>query len=152
MYFKIRYFHLHFFTFLLVSIFGFQSCQPQQFLFKKLPEKRLEFGNGGGFAGTADTYTLLQNGQLFHTNSLTQETLELESFEKNEAKDFFKRIEREELSNLQFNHPGNTYYFITYRTSNNEHKLVWGSTESTTPPICRKLYKDLIATVKNHNP
>lgn len=128
------------------------SCKPQQYTMDDLPKERLEFGSGGGVVGKVDTYTLLDNGQLFLTNSLTQETRELEGFSKKEAKTFFERVKGPEISELEFDHPGNLYYFINHITENKEHRLVWGSADHTVPVSCKAFYQDVMATVKRNNP
>ena len=141
--------------FLILSIAALSiviSCRPQQYTFDNLPQERLEFGSGGGVAGKVDTYTLLSNGQLFLTNSMTQETQELEGFGKKGAKSFFEKVNQPEISNLEFNHPGNLYYFITHIAENQKMSLVWGSMNHSPPTLCTTLYQDLMATVKKTNP
>ncbi|MDB2607065.1 hypothetical protein N9Y48_04745 [Zobellia sp.] len=70
---------LLFYGLLFLTLLG---CKSQQYTPDELPDKQLVFGYGGGMAGTVNTYILLENGQLFHTNSLTQETEELEPLSK----------------------------------------------------------------------
>ena len=88
------------------------GCKAQQYSIDDLPEKQLIFGNGGGMSGMVKTYTLLENGQLFHKNSLTEEATELESISKKEAKTCFADLEQLSLSEMNFDHPGNMYYFL----------------------------------------
>jgi len=130
-------------SFIFLSLFG---CKSQQYTFDDLPEKQLVFGSGGGITGAVDTYTLLENGQCFHTNSLTKESKELESISKKEAKECFIKLKELSLSEMDFDHPGNRYYFLEDVTSGSKHKVVWGSNDNKVSDDCLNFYKEL----KNH--
>lgn len=123
-------------------------CKAQEFTSDNLPEKQLLFGSGGGMSGASDTYTLLENGQLFHTNSLTDETKALSKVSKAKAKYYFKQLFDISFSEIQFDHPGNRYYFLEDRNGDARHRIVWGSTENEVPAACTTLYQELVAHLK----
>ncbi|MGP1993528.1 hypothetical protein D9V96_016730 [Zobellia laminariae] len=122
------------------------GCKSQQYTFDELPEKQLVFGYGGGMAGKVDTYILLENGHLFHNNSLTQETIELETLSKKQAEEYFLKLEELSLSTLDFNHPGSRYYFLEEVNEDGKHKIVWGASDHK----LSKKYLDFYKEIKNH--
>jgi len=132
-------------TFLFIMLF---SCISHQFTLDNLPEKQLIFGKGGGMTGAADTYILLENGQLFHTNSLTKKSEELKSISKNKSDELFLQLEVLQLAEMDFNHPGNIYYFIENMKTGTSSKVVWGSMEHEVDPLCKTLYNNLIDQLK----
>jgi len=130
---------------LLLFLIG---CNAQQFTINNLPKEQLHFGSGGGMTGAVDTYILLENGQLFHQNSLTKEVLELEPISKANAKAYFAKVNEPSFTELEFNHPGNRYSFITHKSDAKDHKIVWGSTKEELPTAYKTLYTTLIAHLK----
>ncbi|WP_273565427.1 hypothetical protein [Maribacter halichondriae] len=137
-------------TFCLTAllIFSFLGCKSQHYSFEELPPERIVFGNGGGITGASDTYVLLENGQLFHTNSLTKETIELEKISKKEAKKCFSKIDSLNLSKMEFEHPGNRYYFIEEIHGDEKVKVTWGSNDHEIDEGCKEFYKELMTTIQ----
>ena len=132
-------------TFLFVILL---SCKSQQFTLENLPEKQLVFGKGGGMAGSVDTYILLENGQLFHTNSITKKSEELEEVEVAKTKELFDQLDALQLASIDFNHPGNIYYFIEDVNEDSSSKVVWGSNDYEVEPLCKTLYTNLVEQLK----
>ncbi|MBM1105597.1 hypothetical protein JQC67_05525 [Aurantibacter crassamenti] len=110
-----------------ILVLSFLGCKSQQYTFEELPEKQLIFGSGGGMTGAVDSYWLLENGQIFHSNSLTKEVNKLESISRKEAKTYFLKLKELSFADLDFNHPGNHYYFLEEVNLDNSYKIVWGS-------------------------
>lgn len=136
------------FLFSSILVLSFFGCKSQQYTFEDLPEKQLVFGSGGGMTGAVNTYVLLENGQFFHTNSLTKEVKELESVSKKEAKKCFVKLEELSLSELDFDHPGNRYYFLEEVKSDSIHKVVWGSNDNEISEDCVNFYNELKTHIK----
>lgn len=134
------------FLFSGILVLSFFGCKSQQYTFEELPENQLVFGSGGGITGASDTYILLENGQLFHTNSLIKDSVELESLTKEEAKMCFKKLDSLSLSEMEFDHPGNRYYFLEEVKGDTAHKIVWGSNGNKISEDCVNFYNEL----KNH--
>ncbi|APQ17692.1 hypothetical protein [Maribacter hydrothermalis] len=132
-------------TFLFIALI---SCKSQQFTLDNLPDKQLVFGKGGGVTGAVDTYVLLENGQLFHTNSLTKIEEELKKVSDDYTEEFFGKLEGLQLNNVDFNHPGNVYYFIEDVNADERAKVVWGSFEHGVNPVYKELYDNLINQLK----
>ncbi len=131
-------------SFLTVLFF---SCKSQ-YSIDELPEKLLVFGSGGGMTGGVTTYTLLENGQLFSYNSITKENKERETLPKNMAKIFFEKMQALKLSEMNFNHPGNLYYFIKQVDGEEYYAVTWGSQDHEVSNECLALYKELVEKIK----
>lgn len=136
------------FLFSGILILSFFGCKSQQYTFEDLPENQLVFGSGGGITGASDNYILLENGQLFHTNSLTKEVKELEPIPKKEAKKCFAKLEELSLSEMDFIHPGNRYYFLEEVKSDSIHKVIWGSHDNEISEDCVNFYNELKSHIK----
>lgn len=95
----------------VLLLFFTVGCRPQQYTVDSLPDNQIVFGRGVAVAGSVDTYTLLENGQLFHTSFLTGKNKELDNIGKIEAKTRFGEMADLMLSGTDFDHPGNLYYF-----------------------------------------
>lgn len=124
------------------------SCKAQQYTIDDLPSKQLIFGRGGGITGEVNTYTLLENGQLFHNNSLTADYKELNSIDKKQAKSAFEKMATLKLSEIDFNHPGNMYYFIEEVDGDKKHRVTWGAHDYEVDATCEAFYKELRTTIK----
>lgn len=135
---------------LLLSLFFviIYSCKSQQYTIDDLPETQLIFGSGGGISGEVTTYTLLENGQLFYNNSLTKENTEIKSLTKKEATSCFQKMEGLQLSQMNFDHPGNLYYFLEEVNGDEKNRVTWGSTDHDISEECKTFYKELRTTIK----
>jgi hypothetical protein len=116
------------FSFLFLMEITLDSCKTTTYTADKLPAKQLCFGNGGGFAGQENLYTLLENGQLFSSNPLTNSSEALPAIKAKKAKTLFGKYETLKLNELDFNQPGNMYSFVEMKDSIGMHRIVWGAT------------------------
>lgn len=132
---------LFYFTLLFVCIN--LSCKSQRYTVEDLPEKQLVFGKGGGMTGAVDTYTLLENGQLFHLNSIIKVHNELKGITKKEAKAHFEKIGSLALTEIDFDRPGNIYYFLEEVNGEEKNRVTWGSQDHEIPEACQSLYNEL---------
>jgi len=133
------------FSFFLI---GFSSCKSQLFSIEDLPEKQLIIGRGGGISGEVSTYTLLENGQVFYNNSLTKENAEIKSINKKEATSFFQKMDSLKLSEMNFEHPGDMYYFLEEVNGEERYRVIWGSNDYDAPKGCKDFYTKLRTTIK----
>lgn len=135
---------------LLLSLFlvSFFSCKSQLYTIDDLPETQLIFGRGGGISGEVTTYTVLENGQVFYHNSFTKENAEIKSLTKKEATSCFQKMDTLQLSEMNFDHPGNVYYFLEEVHGEEKHRVTWGSNDHEIPEKCKTFYKELRTTIK----
>lgn len=137
-------------TILILSLFSavLFNCKSQQHTFANLPEAQLIFGRGGGITGEVTSYTLLENGQLFYTNTLTKEQKQIKSVPKKEAAAYFLKMKELQLSEMEFNHPGNLYYFIEEVQGDEKHRVTWGSANHQISDDCIDFYEELRTAIK----
>lgn len=134
----------------LITVFSIvmYNCKSQQYTFDDLPETQLVFGRGGGITGEVNTYTILENGQVFHSNSLTNVSQEIKGMSKKEAVSHFKGLRALELSDMNFDHPGNMYYFLEEVNGENRYRVTWGSNDHQISNDCKKFYQALRTAIK----
>lgn len=140
-------FRISLFSLLAFSLLA--SCKSQQYTAENLPEQQLLFGEGGGFTGAVTEYILLENGQIFKNYSLNDSTIELGHVKKRTAKDMMKKIQAMQLDTMDVKQPGNMYYFLSYKTSNKEHRVTWGAPAYQVDPQIEAFYKELMQMSKN---
>ncbi|QHT71160.1 hypothetical protein GXP67_33160 [Rhodocytophaga rosea] len=131
----------------LLSLFiiYLSSCRSHQLTSQADADtgRQVIFGSGGGFSGQVIEYTLLENGQLSRTNSLSKEKIILKALPKKEAQSYFEQAEQLHLGTMNFKHPGNLYYFIRLKKGEKAEEVLWGNTDHPVPAQVRALYESL---------
>ena len=127
---------------LAATLLGSQ-CKNIRYTPESLPEDRLLFGEGGGFAGIETTYTLLENGQVFKFDSKAPAPVEIGGTKKKAANRLFETAESLGLLTLEFKHPGNIYQFIEFQDDGKKSRVVWGDKEHPVDPKIADLYQQL---------
>lgn len=112
-----------------------------------LPETRLYFGSGGGFAGTFTEYMLLENGQFFKRESQQAEFTALPKVKRRQAKLLFSNWTKEKMSEQDFQHPGNLYHFVRMEDKGLKHRLSWGASNHPTPASIKEFYSSCQALI-----
>lgn len=130
----------------LATLLGSQ-CKNARYTPESLPEDRLLFGEGGGFAGIETTYTLLENGQLFKFDSKAPGPMEVAGTKKRAANKLFEKAESLGLLTLDFKHPGNMYRFIEFQDDGKKSRVVWGEKDHPVDPNIAELYEQLMQIV-----
>ena len=129
---------------ILLTIAILNSCSSQKNLKKNSETKQIVFGNGGGFTGIESKYTLKNNGEFFKTNPLKNEELSLKSISKRSCNTIFDNADALQLHDIDFNHPGNIYYFIEVANSTYTNRIVWGDINHKVPDNIKAFYDTLI--------
>lgn len=125
------------------------SCQTKKYLPTDFKDRQILFGSGGGFTGVETTYILMENGQLFQAN-LDETFVELHVLDKSTTKDFFDRLTDCNMAEMDFNKPGNMYFFLEEKGKKVNKRLVWGDQRSGRPSdMVHKLHGELIRTVRD---
>ncbi len=99
--------------------------EVQKFMPDEFMQKQIVFGNGGGFTGLETTFVLQQNGQLFKLNMDSTYT-ELGMLSAEETQKYFDKLEECKVKEVDFNNPGNMYFFLEEKEGTDTHRLVWG--------------------------
>ncbi len=127
------------------------SCQTKKYLPSEFSKKQILFGNGGGFTGMETTFILQENGQLFKAN-LDETYDELQVLDKETCKYFFDKLNDCNMGELEFNQPGNLYYFLEEKGKKVNKRLVWGDRSSGQPSEnVFELHGELIRMVRDMN-
>ncbi len=135
--------------FLMLAFSLLASCKSQQYTAENLPEQQLVFGEGGGFTGAVTQYILLENGQIFKHYSMEASTVELGSVKKRTAKEMMKKVQAMQLDTMDVKQPGNMYYFLSYKTGEDEHRVTWGAASYQVDSQIESFYKELMQMSKN---
>ncbi|PTM11307.1 MAG: hypothetical protein DA408_13815 [Bacteroidetes bacterium] len=123
------------------------QCQRNTYSNTNFPADQLAFGSGGGFAGTLTTYHLLPNGQLFRSDGIQGDTVSIPPAKKRITKELYTHFDDLELTDIDFDFPGNRYYFISRSTADGSQKITWGDPEQPVPEAVQNLYNELKALV-----
>ncbi|MEM8523562.1 MAG: hypothetical protein AAGG68_02905 [Bacteroidota bacterium] len=122
----------------LLSIYSCKTYQPNN-----LPSKQIIFGNGGGITGATTSYILLQNGQVFKSNSLQNDTTALLKIKPKIAKQYFEQLNDLDWQKVGSSQPGNTYQFVTYKTVDSTQRIAWGAAGYEVPTNLKNIYDAL---------
>ena len=105
------------------------------------PQKALCFGNGGGFTGKVQQYTLLPNGSLFIGAGLDGTSY---TIEEAACKQIFSNYKLLRLSEMFINAPGNMYYFVEKQNAGHKQRLTWGAYDAGEPKELRIFHANLM--------
>ena len=64
--------------------------------------------------------------------------------------DIYKKLADLKLDTLNFNHPGDRYYFIKAVKNDTKHEVIWGDPSYTVPAEVDEFYKFLMSTITNN--
>jgi len=107
--------------------------------------KEIKFGEGGGFTGAMTEYQIKANGEIFINKSLEKENRKIKTIRNADLKNIEKKFSKLSKESLNFNHPGNLYYFI----ETDQIKIVWGDPSFPEPSEIKELYKQKKQIIKN---
>jgi len=135
------------FAAVLLAFFG--QCKHPRYTADNLPDEYLLFGNGGGFAGTETTYTLLENGQLFKSTSAAPQLVELKNCNRKLADRLIETAEDLGILQLDFVHPHNIYKFIELKDDGQTRRITWGDPAHPVDEKIGALYEQLVQLTAN---
>ncbi|MBN1416727.1 MAG: hypothetical protein JW973_16635 [Bacteroidales bacterium] len=100
----------------------------------------LVFGKGGGIAGTATLYKILDNGKVYKGSGRVNILFTQQGkIPKSEAKRLYHDIRN--LPDTTFSYPGNVYYFVQVIGDSTVHEYTWGAREFDVPDTLGSLYE-----------
>ncbi len=117
------------------------ACNSVQYTPETLPDRQLHFGSGGGFAGATTEYVLLDNGQLFRHEPKGYE--ELPSAKAGMARRAFKQFYKMKLDTVNYQEPGNLYYFIRMQDKGKTYEITWGGNQDLPNENIESYYQTL---------
>jgi len=113
----------------LCSLF---ACRASKSLPHEYSKEQIIFGDGGGFSGLMNSYVLLDDARLFQ--QVSDSTFHpMGKVDRSFCKQIFQQTDNLRIDTLDFDFPGNLYYFYGTRKDAEESQVVWGG-PSATPP------------------
>jgi len=141
---------IHHIVLLIIAIVAV-SCQTQKQVSKpdEWTKNALWFGTGGGFTGSATTYCLLENGQLFVKKGIAATSYEtLPNINKKGTASVFKKAIALQLPLAEINEPGNMYNEFAFGKNGSAVKLVWSEGNKSIDTKISELHKELFSLIK----
>ncbi|WP_400190893.1 hypothetical protein [Hymenobacter sp. B81] len=112
-------------------------------------DRTLYFGSGSRYTGYEQSFTLSTSGRVVMRQGLRTQAPAAPRLLKvapGAARSCFRRLDQLPTDSLQFDYPGNHYYFLESHTARGAAvRLVWGAADSTAPHAARVLYQQLQA-------
>lgn len=127
---------------LLIFVCAFYQCKVEKFTSTNLPEKQIEFGTGGGFAGYETSYILLENGQIFKKSGIGGKVEEYHSIKKSKAKKIYKGLGAITSLDPKSFSPGNLYSFIDVK-GGEPYRITWDNFLTDVNPELKSYFQSL---------
>ncbi len=125
------------------------NCKIVQYTPTDYPKEQISFGTGGGFSGIVTEYFLLRNGDFFKMTSIEEGFKKGNPVDERRTQQVFSNYYFLGIDDVEFNHPGSAYYFITYKHGENEHQVVWGDGAHAVDTRVKTFYRNLRQLVKS---
>ena len=126
----------------------FQYCKTTTYTPDDYPAGQIQFGSGGGFAGTYHHFYLFENGELYK-NSTTDKTYQkVKKVKKSQVTQIFNNYELLGLKNYKLNDPGNISYYIHFKNKGLDHKIQWGGNNEQVDKNVETIYNILTGLSK----
>ena len=110
--------------------------------------RHISFGNGGGFTGKILNYILLDNGQMYRGQGISEGVKPFKTISDEQTEQIFNTYDDMGFSNLDIDSPGNMYFYVEMHESDEQHKLLWGSHDAGESKELRVFHANLMALVK----
>ena len=125
--------------FSLIFIIFIVACTSAESTISKTGIDVIEFGSGGGITGQEETYSLFADGKL------SKKEKEIRKVDQKEVLQLFEKAA--DLKEVNHQEPGNIYSFITIKSSENTHRIVWRPEKKPNSEEVIILYNELKALI-----
>lgn len=127
-------------VFMLFSIGMLISC--------KTPESSFfEIGSGGGFTGRYIEYRVYSDGKIFDISNGQGEKLFV-TFSNEKIKEIFKSVDKLNIPEIKFIHPGNMTYYIRISRGSNLYEIKWGDHKMPPPQKILDFYNKVWSDIR----
>lgn len=132
---------------LLLSIW---SCKTSQSTQNTLSDTYAIFSEGGGFAGSYESWSLNENGQVFIYREELDSTVYYGDIDVRSAQQILHNLEQLKVQNVQVNKPANLYRKIQYFTKGEEVTWLFNPMEPGDKrlEITQRNFKALLGQIK----
>ena len=125
------------------------ACSPASEFPKKEKRDEIHFGQGGGFTGAVTHYILLEDGRLFQKGWKDTTLTYVDTWPGIFTRQMFLNYKSLKLDTLDYNQPGDLYYFLEYHERKNPpHRIVWGRPDFHPAPNLVTYYNTLYKSIK----
>ena len=135
---------------LIILAYIIIGCSAQDGL-TKYENTEIVFVSGGGFSGQEIEYRINTDRQIISSNSLTKETSDIGKLSKKKVLNLYEQMDNLKLPLMNFNHPGNMYYYIKESKGSKEAKVVWSDGREDLPGGVQEFYDQLMSIVNDKN-
>lgn len=111
-------------------------------------KSKVVFGSGGGFAGSYNEYTLLDDGRLYQRSKDKTSLTEIRTLDKKFTGQIFNNIKTFGLDKMQQNNPQNLYYFLKYKSPKDSSSIIWSGQPAPELNAANSIYKLLVEQTK----
>lgn len=127
-----------------LTLYGCKTAEQEVTTPETYTGAKLVFGNGGGFTGQYETYTLLDNGALFVGDGTAGSGLvQALPLDKATTTQMFSNFSALGLDKMIVRDPGNLSYFVERQIGDTKHRLTWGGSNQQVPEVVQKYYLNL---------
>jgi hypothetical protein len=133
--------------YLLVIVFLFPTCKTSKQA-AKTDYVVIHFGSGGGVTNDVTTYSLYPDGKIWMSKSFSNDSSLVKEILHEHVKKLYIKVEESGVDTMQYQNPGNLYYFIHIRKHSGKNKIVWGDDNPPPTKEVEELYQDLLKIVK----
>ncbi len=137
---------------LCILIILFQAGCSRKVTMEKIPTPQISFGSGGGFTNLITEYILLEDGKIVKKSKEGERYDIIARIGKDKAAQCYIGAKVLKLDTLQFNEPGNMYYFVTLKKDDKtENRIVWGSVDKPISDEVKSFHKLLLSFLSKKN-
>lgn len=136
---------------LIVGVLAISACKSNKSTPDTYTKKMITFGNMGGFAGTTNSYTVLDNGQFFKKQPRSEVVNPIKNIKKRDAGQIFSNYESLGIDKMTINDPGNLTYFIQFKNGSEEKELKWGGTQEEVPQYLKLFFTNLMTLAREQS-
>ena len=133
--------------YLLILILLFPTCKTSKQA-AKADYVAIQFGRGGGVTNDITTYSLYPDGKIWMKASFTNDSSFVTEILHEHVKNIYIKIEESGADTIEYQSPGNLYYFIHVHKHSKNNKIVWGDNNPPPTKEVEELYKDLMKIVE----
>ena len=126
------------------------ACSPPRDFPVGYKQDQIHFGQGGGFTGGVTYYALLEDGRVFQRGERDTVFTWLEKWTPEFTEQMFSNYNSLHLQEMNFNEPGDLYYFIIYKSpAHGDHRLTWGRSGFKPDQNAVRFYNLLFKSIKS---
>lgn len=110
-----------------IAVAGCKTTAPTVKTLAEYKGRKLDYGSQGGFTGGGTTVSILENGQVFSTNLLTNDESYHGQIPTKDAKALIDEAEALLKKHTGLSGTGNMTYHLVYHNGTTPNRITWAS-------------------------